>query len=286
MDAGNAAKPPALAVLVDFHSHTRESDGTLEPRNLAALMRRRGVAIYSITDHDTLAAYGAADFAGQGDGAPRLVVGIEINTTYRGSEVHILGYGLPLDARELDDALATNRRARVERVAKIVERLNAFGIDLPLADVHAESNGSSIGRPHVAMALVRAGHTPTIDAAFRNLLGRDRPAYVPSVHLTPQRAIEIVVRAGGVPVLAHPGRLRDYDLIDELAGAGILGLEVFYPAHSPAQIALFRSRARDLGLVMTAGSDFHDARYNARGVGVEVDQDDIAPFLELVGQTA
>jgi predicted metal-dependent phosphoesterase TrpH len=269
-------------VLVDFHSHTRESDGTLEPRDLAALMRRRGVSIYSVTDHDTLAAYRAAGLAGDGKAGPRLVVGIEINTTYRESEVHILGYGLPLGAPELDDALAANRRARAERVAKIVERLNAAGVDVSLGDVHAQANGESMGRPHVAMALVRAGHVPTIDAAFRSLLGRDRKGYVPSIHLTPQRAIEIVTRAGGVPVLAHPGRLRDYELIDELVEAGLVGLEVFYPAHSPAQITLFRERARDLGLVMTAGSDFHDPRYNARGVGVEVDREDIAPFLELV----
>jgi predicted metal-dependent phosphoesterase TrpH len=270
-------------VLVDFHSHTRESDGTLEPRELAALMRRRGVCVYSVTDHDTLAAYGDSGLE-DGTGSPRLVVGIEINTTYRGSEVHLLGYGLPLGAAELNDTLATNRRARVERVAKIVGRLNAIGVDVSFDDVRAQANGgASLGRPHVAMALVRAGYVRTIDAAFRSLLGRDRPGYEPSVHLTPHRAIEIIVRAGGVPVLAHPGRLRDYDLIDEMADAGVAGIEVFYPSHDQSQVALFRERARDLGLVMTAGSDFHDARYNVRGVGVEVEPGDIAPFLELVG---
>lgn len=272
-------------MLVDFHSHTRESDGTLEPRELAALMRRRGVSVFSVTDHDTLAAYDGAGLRGddEGAGSPRLVVGIEINTTYRGSEVHVLGYGLPVGAPELEDVLAANRRARAKRVAEIVARLNTIGIDVSLDQVRSEANGgASLGRPHVAMALMRAHHVPTIDAAFHRLLARDKPAYVPSVHLSPQRAIEIVVRAGGVPVLAHPGRLRDYDLIDELADAGIVGLEVFYPRHDASQVAHFRERARDLGLVMTAGSDFHDARYNTRGVGVEVDADDIRPFLELV----
>jgi predicted metal-dependent phosphoesterase TrpH len=271
-------------VLVDFHSHTRESDGTLEPRELAALMRRRGVSVFSVTDHDTLAAYASAGLRGDDAGAtPRLVVGIEINTTYRGSEVHVLGYGLPLGAPELEEALAVNRHSRALRVAAMVERLNANGIDISLDDVRRVANGgASLGRPHVAMALLKAGYVSTIDGAFQRLLARDKPAYVPSVHLSPQRAIEIVVRAGGVPVLAHPGRLRDYDLIDEMADAGIVGLEVFYPRHDASAVAFFRERARELGLVMTAGSDFHDARYNVRGVGVEVEADDIRPFLELV----
>lgn len=267
-------------MLVDFHSHTRESDGSLEPAELARAMDARGVEIFSVTDHDTLAAYRPlADAVATG----RLIVGIEINTTYRGNEVHILGYGLPLEDAKLNALVESNRLARGERIAKVVAGLNRFGIGLSLNDVQAEAApGAPLGRPHVAKALVRNGYAPTVDSAFRGLLSRDRPGYVPSIHVTPMTAIETIAGAGGIPVLAHPGRLRQDDVIDELADAGLLGLEVFYPSHSPGQVARFRTRADDLGLVMTAGSDFHDARYGAGAVGIEVERDDLAPFLELL----
>jgi predicted metal-dependent phosphoesterase TrpH len=242
-------------------------------------MRSRGVGIFSVTDHDTLAAYPQL---GDPDGA-RLVPGIEINTSYRGNEVHVLGYGMRLNDAPLGAMLARNRRARGERVAKIVEQLNRAGIGVTLEAVRSEAAaGAPLGRPHVAKALVRNGHAPSIEAAFRGLLTRDRPGYVPSIHATPQDAIAVIGGAGGVPVLAHPGRLRDYDVIDELAGQGLVGLEVFYPSHRPEQVQHFRDRAGSLGLVMTAGSDFHDARYGAGVVGIEVSASDIAPFLDLI----
>jgi hypothetical protein len=238
------------------------------------------VGPFSVTDHDTLAAYRPlADAVASG----RVVVGIEINTTYRSNEVHILGYGLPLDDAALNALLENNRLARGERIAKVVAGLNRFGIGLSLDEVRAEAApGAPLGRPHVAKALVRNGYAPSVDAAFRGLLSRDRPGYVPSIHVTPITAIETIAGAGGIPVLAHPGRLRQDDVIDELADAGLLGLEVFYPAHTPGQVARFRQRAENLGLVMTAGSDFHDARYGAGAVGIEVEREDIAPFLDMV----
>jgi 3',5'-nucleoside bisphosphate phosphatase len=267
-------------MLVDFHSHTTASDGSLSPDQLAQAMRARGVSVFSVTDHDTLAAY--ATLAALR--APRVVSGIEINTTYRASEVHVLGYGMRLDDAPLGTMIERNRHARAERVAKIVAQLNRVGFDISLDDVRAQAApGATLGRPHVAKALLRNAYVSSIDAAFRGLLSRERPGYVPSIHVTPQTAIATIAAAGGIPVLAHPGRLRDYDLIDELADEGLVGLEVFYPSHSPGQIQHFRDRARSLGLVTTAGSDFHDARYGPGTVGIEVDADDIAPFLELVG---
>jgi len=245
------------------------------------MMRRRGVTVFSVSDHDTLDAYDAEPSLAQ-RAAATVVTGVEINTTYRGNEVHVLGYGVARDAPAFADALAANREARAKRVAEIVRKLNAAGVDLPLDAVLAESRGSSIGRPHVAMALVRGGHVASVDAAFKGLLSRGGPAYVPSLHITPQHAIALIASAGGVSVLAHPGRMRDDDVIDELHDAGLVGLEVFHPSHSQGQVAHFRRRARELGLVMTAGSDFHDRRYNAAGVGVEVDVDDVRPFLDLV----
>jgi predicted metal-dependent phosphoesterase TrpH len=265
-------------LVVDFHSHTNASDGALEPAQLVAAMRKRGVGIFSITDHDTLRAYENLDVSDA-----RLIPGIEINTTWRGNEVHVLGYGLPLGPSPLVATLEKNRAARVERMGRMVRQLNGTGYPITEQSVLVEAgNGHAIGRPHVAKALVRAGLVSDVDTAFRTLLGAGGPGYVPSLHITPAQAVDVIRRSGGVPVLAHPGRLKDESIIDDLSEQGLVGLEVFYSTHSPGQISHYRNLAGRLGLVMTAGSDFHDPRWNVRGVGMDVDEDDLRPFLELV----
>ncbi len=267
-------------MIVDFHSHTRNSDGTLPTAELAAAMERRGVTIFSITDHDSIRAY---------DELPpvraKVVTGIEINTTYRGNDVHVLGYGFdPAAASPIVATLESNRVARRERIAEMVRRLVAGGYAITPAMVATEADGAeALGRPHVAKALVRAGLVRDMETVFATVLGRGGIGYVPSAHITPQQAIEAIRSSGGVPVLAHPGRLRDDTIVDALAeNDGLAGLEVFYPSHTTPQVAFFREKARRYGLVMTAGSDFHDARWKSATVGVEVERDDITPFLELV----
>ncbi len=263
---------------VDFHSHTLESDGTLTPAELVEKMRARGVSWFSVTDHDTTRAYDAIDAPGQ-----RVVTGIEINTTWDGSDVHILGYRIPTGPSPLADVIERNRAHRRARVDVMVSGLNGAGYPLTVDQVLAESGGGhALGRPHVAKALVRNGMVRDVETAFRELLSRGTPGYAPSYHITPAEAIEVVRASGGVPVLAHPGRLKEDTILDELAGTGLAGIEVFYPTHTTQQTAYFREKATRYGLVMTAGSDFHDARWNARGVGIDVDEADIRPFLELV----
>jgi predicted metal-dependent phosphoesterase TrpH len=266
-------------VIVDFHSHTRESDGALPSDELVDMMRKRGVRIFSITDHDTMRAYGqfAAEFA-------TVIPGIEINTTWNDNEVHVLGYGLPLgDETPLAKVLSENREFRRTRVDRMTANLTAAGFPLTVADVVAESDGGdALGRPHVAKALIRKGYAKDVQSCFDTLLVRGKPGYMPSNYITPAQAIDVIRDSGGVPVLAHPGRLKDDAIIDELIEHGLAGLEVFYPSHNASQTAIFRERATRHGLVMTAGSDFHDIRHNTRGVGMDVDDADIAPFLALV----
>jgi predicted metal-dependent phosphoesterase TrpH len=266
-------------VIVDFHSHTRESDGALPPEQLVALMRARGVRIFSITDHDTLRAYGQFEA-----GFARVIPGIEINTTWNDNEVHVLGYNVPLgEDTPLAKILAENREFRRTRIDRIVANLNAAGKAISVADVVAESDGGdALGRPHVAKALVKKGYASTVQSCFDDLLVRGKPGYMPSNYITPAQAIDVIRASGGVPVLAHPGRLKDESVIGELIEHGLAGLEVFYPTHNASQTAIFRERATRHGLVMTGGSDFHDARYNTRGVGMDIDEADLAPFLKLV----
>ncbi len=266
-------------MIVDFHCHSTESDGSLAPQALADYMRDREVEVYAITDHDTLSAYGGFKPV---PGA-RVITGIEINTTWRENEVHILGFALPLDDTALSGVLARNRVERRRRVERMVGQLGEAGYAITFEDVLREAEGSkSLGRPHVAKALIRLGLAEDVEAAFRAFLRRGKPGYVPSVHITPHQAIAAVRSSGGVAILAHPGRLKDRSIIEALAAEGLQGLEVFYPTHTAGDIEFFREKARRHGLVMTAGSDFHDIRYHAHGVGIEVDREDVEPFLGMV----
>lgn len=266
-------------MIVDLHSHSCVSDGTLTPQALADFMGERKVEVFCISDHDTLGAYGAFE-APPGS---RYITGIEINTTWRENEVHVLGYNVPLGTSGINELLEYNQEQRRGRAQKMVDQLNRAGYPLTIEQVlHESDEAHSVGRPHVAKALVRAGMTESVSTAFRDLIGGGKAGYVPQLYTTPQHAIETIAAVGGIPVLAHPGRLRDRVLIDELAGHGLRGLEVFYPLHEPSDVAEFRAKAKQYGLVMTAGMDFHDIRYHTRGVGMEIDAADVAPFLELV----
>jgi predicted metal-dependent phosphoesterase TrpH len=243
-------------------------------------MRARGVSWFSITDHDTTRAYDGLEAPGQ-----RVIPGIEINTTWQGSDVHVLGYGIPTGPSPLAEIIERNRSYRRARIDTMVAGLNRAGYPVTVEQVLSESGrGHALGRPHVAKALVRNGMIPDVKTAFERLLSRGKPGYAPSHHITPQEAIDVVRASGGLAVLAHPGRLKDEAILDDLAERGIAGLEVFYPTHTTPQVAHYREKARRYGLVMTAGSDFHDERWNARGVGVDVDEYDIHPFLELLAE--
>ena len=249
------------------------------PQALVDFMAERKVELFSISDHDTLSAYGKFDLPAE----MRVVVGIEINTSYRDNEVHVLGYRIPADAPKLHEMLEHNQSARMRRAQRMVDQLRVAGYSITLDEVLAEgTEAKSIGRPHVAKALVRSGQIPDVDYAFRNLLGVGKAGYVPSMHVTPQEAIDAIKGSGGLAVLAHPGRLKDRAIVDELADAGLDGLEVFYPKHDADDVQRFREKARERGMFITAGSDFHDIRYHTRGVGMDVDRDDIKPFLDVV----
>ncbi len=267
-------------MIVDFHSHTRESDGALEPPELVAMMRERGVEVFAISDHDSLGAYGTFDVpAGM-----RVIAGVEINTTYRDNDVHILGYGMRLDDQPFRAMLATNRHQRAARMERMVMQLAAAGITISADRVRAfSSTGGALGRPHVAMALIEAGYATDVNDAFARYLHHGGIGYVPSTYVTPLQAMDAIRRAGGIAVLAHPGRLKDRTIMDELAQSGLDGVEVFYPKHDAADVAEFRAFAARFGLAMSAGSDFHDLRYHPQGVGREVDPNDIAAFLRLLG---
>jgi hypothetical protein len=254
---------------VDFHCHTSRSDGVLAPTVLYDQMRVAGLRLASITDHDTLAGYRELRAAGMGMAAtetgPELIPAIEINSVapyipdLPEGELHILGFGVDPDDTELEAKLENQRIKRRERFAEIVRVLAGLGMPIEehLPAVMPEDVASA-GRPHLARALIRAGHATTVEEAFDLALSPGRPAYVPRVGLGPQAAIETIRAAGGVPSLAHFPLAPDRpEIIDELIGWGLAGLEVHYAKFNPETIARMSAFAESRGLLATGGTDYH-----------------------------
>lgn len=240
----------------DLHTHSTASDGVLAPAELVRRAHAAGLAAVALTDHDTVEGLTEAAAEARRLGL-RLVPGVELSTDAIGREVHILGYYCRFEAEPFAVLLEEMRAARRERLERMVTRLNAAGVPVALDRVRALAGAGSAGRPHVARALVEAGHAADVNDAFARFLGRGCPGYVPRRKLHPADAVRAVVAAGGVAVLAHPGLVGDDGVIADLVAVGLGGIEVDYPAHTPEQAARYRRLAEDLGLIPTGGSDYH-----------------------------
>jgi len=254
---------------IDLHIHTTASDGTLTPAEVISHADRLKLKAIAITDHDTIAGSKEALQCGI---PPSLdfLTGVEISAApppfYPGSgSFHLLGYSIRLDDTELNQSLATLRQARKNRNPAIINRLNDLGIPLTLDEVRKVAGAGQLGRPHIAQAMVKKGVVAAIDEAFDKFLGTGRPAYVNKYRIECIQAIENILAAGGIPVLAHPGLLEckndgQFDqLIAGLKEMGIQGVEVYYSGHTPEQTRLFAELAQRHALLMTGGSDFHGA---------------------------
>ncbi|MFD6756389.1 MULTISPECIES: PHP domain-containing protein [Micromonospora] len=248
---------------IDLHTHSTASDGTLSPPQLVRAAAEAGLDVVAITDHDTTAGWEPALQA-----LPvglRLVRGAELSCRWSGVEpslpLHLLAYLFDPDAPELVAELARVRAARLQRGERIVARLRADGIDVSWPEILAGAGGGTVGRPHIAQALIRAGLVATTSEAFGpDWLGERYR--LPKEDIDVFRAVRLVRAAGGVPVFAHPratrrGRIVPDELIAELAAAGLAGLEADHEDHSPAEREHVRGLAADLGLLVTGSSDFH-----------------------------
>lgn len=254
---------------VDLHTHTTASDGTYAPAELVREAARRGVRVLAVTDHDSVDAVVPAIAAARQHAPLEIVPGIEINTDEPGGEVHVLGYFLDHEAGWLLDLLREFREERAARVHRIVERLAALGCPIDAEEVLALVAEGSAGRPHVAQVMVRRGYVGTVREAFDRFLAAGKPGYVPHRKVTPREACEIIRRASGLAVVAHPCFHPDPEaMIRSLADAGVLdGVECYYAEHSPEQTAQMLALCRGLGLVPTGGSDFHGPRVRAATLG-------------------
>lgn len=245
----------------DLHTHTTASDGTLTPAELVRHAVESGVSVIAITDHDSvdgieeaLAEVSAVRATGK---SITLVPGVELSAVDEGRDVHMLGFFVDHTDPALLTALADLRSARVERARTIVSALRTAGFDIDHEEVLALSDGGSVGRSHVARALVSRGHAADVSDAFRRLLGRGRPFYVPKHVRTPAEVLSTILDAGGIPVIAHPGVTGVDDLIPELIGKGLGGIEAYHSEHDDTQQSLYAGLAAAYGLLVTGGTDFH-----------------------------
>jgi 3',5'-nucleoside bisphosphate phosphatase len=242
--------------VIDLHLHTTASDGRLPPAALVALAARVGLTIISITDHDTVAGLDEARRAAAAAGI-RLVNGIEITAIEDGLDVHVLGYFFDPANSGLDALLRSQQAVRIDRIRAIGARLRALGCTVDVDRIVDASNGRSVGRPALADALVTAGHATDRRDAFDRWLGEHRPAFVPRSGPSLARACEVIVEAGGLSSLAHPGLLHRDDRLPAFAAAGLAALEARHAEHTPELEAYYRERAQALGLAISGGSDFH-----------------------------
>lgn len=240
---------------VDLHTHTTASDGMLPPNRLVELAREAGVTVLAVSDHDSTDSVDAAMASGQRIGV-EVIPAVEINTDVDSGEVHVLGYYIDHHQSWLQEFLLWLRDGRVNRAARMVEKLNALGVKIDFRRVRALAQGA-VGRPHVARALVEAGAVKTTEEAFDRYIGRSGPAYVERMKVAPEEAVRIISRAGGIPVLAHPGWGVTDGMIPALVQAGLEGIEVYYPDHTPAMQAQYLDLARQYSLLVTGGTDFH-----------------------------
>lgn len=239
---------------IDLHLHTTYSDGDRTPAQLVSMAAARGVRVLAITDHDTTEALKEARAVGEERGV-EILSGIELST-WREKELHVLGYGFDPAHPPLVEIVARFQNDRVHRAKATIAKLDELGFPLDSAAIFASAAGA-IGRPHIAHAMVTAGHVRTVDEAFRRFLRNDGPAYVPLFRLLTEDAIALIHDAGGVASLAHPGIEGVDHLIPRLVEAGLDVIEVSHPSHCSSQLRHYRALASALGVGVSGGSDFH-----------------------------
>ncbi len=254
---------------IDLHIHSTASDGSLSPAEILTLAQDLKLGAVAITDHDTIdGSKGAIAF-----GIPpsiQFLTGVEISASPPPSfpcsgSFHILGYAINLDDPTLNDTLSLLQESRKNRNPKILTLLSKMSIRLTLEEIRAGVGECQMGRPHIAQMMVKRGYVRSIDEAFDKYLGRGKPAYVDKYRIDCSQAIEIIINAGGIPVLAHPILLQMEheksieDLVITLKKMGLKGIEVYYPEHTSALVSNYTEIANRHNLLMTGGTDFHGA---------------------------
>ena len=247
---------------IDLHTHSSVSDGTDSPTELVVAAAAAGLDVLAVADHDTVSGLAEADTAAKEVGI-ELVPAIEVSTTWHGADIHLLAYWPDSASSPLEEMLATIRAGRLARIPQMLSALAAYGIRLTEEQVRRAAGGAvSLGRPHVADALVAAGVVGSRDEAFATWVGEGMPGHVSKPAPTLPHAISVVRQAGGLPVIAHPWgrgsrRVLEESALAELTDSGLVGIEVEHMDHDSQTRTRLRAIADTIGLVPTGGSDYH-----------------------------
>jgi predicted metal-dependent phosphoesterase TrpH len=250
-----------MGSLADLHSHSTFSDGRLTPSELIDFAHRNGVRVMSLTDHDIVDGLPEAFEAAARHRDFTLIPGIEMSTDVPGNEVHILGHFIDWHDQAFLQRLKKLQESRLGRARAMVDKLVSLGKPVTWERVQAFAGEGAVGRPHIALALVEAGHVASVNEAFDRYLSRNGPAYVERDRLGPEEVIHLLLGVGGLATLAHPRELYASgnleDLLSMLANAGLTGMEAYYQDYAPEEVETFRQLADKFGLIPLGGSDYH-----------------------------
>jgi predicted metal-dependent phosphoesterase TrpH len=245
-------------VRFDLHLHSTASDGRLSPEEVVRTAAKLGLAVISITDHDSVDGIAPALKAAENHPPLRVIPGVECSTDVPHGEVHVLGYFIDYTNPELVIKLAAFRNSRKVRAQKMIDKLAGMGINIEWNRVEDIAGSGSVGRPHIAQAMLERGYVPSLKEAFNRYIGREAPAYVEREKMTPEEVVQLTTRVGGLAVLAHPADIEDLEhLIPRLQRVGLVGMEVYYNNYPLRTTQYLASLAHKHALVATGGSDFH-----------------------------
>ena len=248
-----------IPIEADLHTHTNCSDGILAPEELVQKAHKHGLKALAITDHDSVQGVSpAASFAKSYD--IQLISGVELSVQFHRRELHILGYGMDIESDALNDYLAYFSEKREERAKQIVTQLSRMGLLIDFDALLSANPDTAIGRPHIARALVEAGYVKNTGRAFAKYLADGRPADIPKELPYAKTAIEVVHKAGGVTVLAHPGHWVSDREIYDLRDLGLDGIEIIHPTHDSMLTSFYTRVANKMNMIKSGGSDYHGKR--------------------------
>jgi predicted metal-dependent phosphoesterase TrpH len=273
---------------IDLHLHTTASDGKFSPEEIVKKAAGLGLRTIAITDHDTIGGIVPALNAARSYPDLMVIPGVEISTDMPTGQAHVLGYFLDYKSRKLTTALERFRNSRETRARGMVSRLGELGVDIDWERVKEIAGEGSVGRPHIAEAMLEKKYISSFNEAFSKYIGHNGPAYVERDKMTPSEAVELILSARGLPVLAHPFTLDNPEtLIADLKKAGLIGLEVYYKDYSAREIDLLVRLAAENGLIATGGTDYHGIEDNNEVMmgGANVPEEAVTGLIALADKS-
>lgn len=272
---------------IDLHIHSTASDGRLSPGDVVRKSAALGLTLMALADHDSTDGIAPAQAAAEAFPGLTVIPAVEINTDVPAGEAHVLGYFIDCENDELQATLARLRNSRQERAQGMIAKLVNLGIHIDWQRVQQLAGSGSIGRPHLAQAMLEKGYIASFKEAFVKYIGRGCPAYVEREKITPAEAVALVLRTNGLPVLAHPFTVNDPEgLITELKAAGLAGIEAYYNSYTATETNRLVSLAHKHNLLPTVGSDYHGLDESNETIigGVEVPTEVAERLIALAGQ--